>query len=71
MFSSLGSLEVCGQLGDFPVPDLFLLAEESLLFLSLLSLLRLDLLDFGLVLLLDRIHLCINVNILVINGGLH
>ena len=71
IFSSLGSLEVGGQPGDLPVPGLFLLVDDFLLVFSLLSLPCLDLLDFGLVLLLYRVHLCINVNILVFNGGLH
>ena len=71
IFSSLGSLEVGGQLGDLPAPGLFSLVEDFLLVLSLLSLPCLDLLDFGLVFLVYRVHFCINVNILVFNGGLH
>ena len=71
MSLSLGSLEVCRELGYLPGPGLFSLGEDSLLFLCLLSLPGLNLLDLGLVLLVYRVHLRINVKILVFYGGLH
>ena len=71
IFLSLGSLEICRELGYLPGPGLFSLVEDFLLFVSLLSLPGLNLLDFGLVLLVYRVHLRINVKILVFYGGLH